>query len=150
MFIPGSRPSLHHPIRQAVDPHREPQPIPVIAAVLVRGGRYLVGRRPEDKRHGGLWEFPGGKMEEGEDWLAAARRELDEELALEAVSVGALLLTVSDPGSRYVIHFVEVEARGEVIPSEHSEVAWLTPAELAALDLAPADARFVRGLSSAV
>jgi 8-oxo-dGTP diphosphatase len=41
--------------------------IPVIAAIIRRGERYLVGRRPDGKRHGGLWEFPGGKLMDGED-----------------------------------------------------------------------------------
>ncbi|HSG49130.1 MAG TPA: NUDIX domain-containing protein, partial [Longimicrobiales bacterium] len=60
--------------------------IPVIAAVIHRDGRYLVGRRPDDKRHGGLWEFPGGKLDPGESWLEAARRELSEELEMDAMT----------------------------------------------------------------
>jgi len=121
-------------------------PIPVIATVIRRGGRYLVGRRPDGKRHGGLWEFPGGKMDPGEGWLDAARRELGEELGMDAVSLGEPLLTVADEGSPYVILFLEVEALGEPVPTEHSAVGWYAPAELAALPLAPADARFVATL----
>jgi 8-oxo-dGTP pyrophosphatase MutT (NUDIX family) len=118
-----------------------------VAAVVRRADRYLVGRRPEHKRHGGLWEFPGGKVREGESRLAAARRELSEELGLEAVALGPLLLAVDDPGSPYWIEFVEVEAVGEPAPHEHSSVAWLTLHELASLALAPADARFVAWLA---
>lgn len=121
-------------------------PIPVVAAVIRRGDRYLVGRRPDDKRHGGLWEFPGGKVDEGEDILTAANRELDEELGLRAVTAGALLLSASDGGSPFVIHFVEIEAEGEPEAREHSEVGWFTPEEMARLPLAPADARFVATL----
>ena len=44
----------------------------VVAAVIERGGRWLVGRRPIGKRHGGLWEFPGGKVNDGETTLDAA------------------------------------------------------------------------------
>jgi 8-oxo-dGTP diphosphatase len=120
------------------------EPVPVIAAVIHRDGRYLLGRRPEEKRHGGLWEFPGGKLHEGEALASAANRELGEELAMRAVSVGALLFSASDGDSPFVVHFVEVEAEGEPAALEHSEVGWFTPAELAALPLAPADARFVR------
>jgi mutator protein MutT len=120
--------------------------IPVVAAVIRRGGRYLVGRRPDEKRHGGLWEFPGGKLDEGEDLFAAADRELEEELGLRAVRLGTLLLSASDGASPFVIHFVEVEAEGEPEAREHSEVGWFTPEELAALPLAPADARFVATL----
>jgi 8-oxo-dGTP diphosphatase len=118
--------------------------VPVIAAVIHRDGRYLLGRRPEEKRHGGLWEFPGGKLHEGEALASAANRELGEELAMRAVSVGALLFSASDGDSPFVVHFVEVEAEGEPAALEHSEVGWFTPAELAGLPLAPADARFVR------
>jgi 8-oxo-dGTP pyrophosphatase MutT (NUDIX family) len=55
----------------------------VLAAVIRRQDRYLVCRRPAHKRHGGLWEFPGGKLEPGETLLEAARRELREELGAE-------------------------------------------------------------------
>ena len=50
-----------------------------MAAVIERDGKLLVCRRPGHKRHGGLWEFPGGKLEPGETIVDAARRELDEE-----------------------------------------------------------------------
>lgn len=121
-------------------------PIPVIAAVIRRDGRYLVGRRPDEKRHGGLWEFPGGKVDPGESWLEAAHRELSEELDMDAVAVGALLLSVQDPGSPFVIHFLEVEAQGDPTPLEHSAVGWYTPDEMTELPLAPADARLVSRL----
>jgi len=120
--------------------------IPVVAAVIARDGRYLVGRRPPEKRHGGLWEFPGGKLDPGEDWLAAVRRELREELRMEARALGALLLEVHDPESPFIVRFVEVDAVGEPAPVEHSSVGWFTPEELATLRLAPADARFVSRL----
>jgi 8-oxo-dGTP pyrophosphatase MutT (NUDIX family) len=48
----------------------------VLAAVIQRDSRLLLAQRPSHKRHGGLWEFPGGKLAIGEDHLAAARREL--------------------------------------------------------------------------
>ncbi len=122
--------------------------IPVIAAIVRRGERYLVGRRPAGKRHGGLWEFPGGKLLDGEDWLAAARRELAEELCIEVVSVGEVLLTAADPDSPFDIHFVEVEVASRLVPEakEHSEVGWFTAGELDALPMAPADAEMVSRL----
>jgi 8-oxo-dGTP pyrophosphatase MutT (NUDIX family) len=112
-----------------------------------RDGRYLLGRRPAHKRHGGLWEFPGGKILEGESRLDAARRELAEELGLEAVALGALLRSVPDPGAPYVIEFVEVDARGEPSSHEHTSVGWYTAAELGGLALAPADAAFAAHLA---
>lgn len=118
----------------------------VVAAVIARNGRYLIGRRPEHKRHGGLWEFPGGKVHEGEDHEEAVRRELDEELGLRTLRVGTLLCSESDPESPFVIHFMEAAVAGTPRPTEHSEVGWFTPEEMAALPMAPGDARFVSRL----
>ena len=117
--------------------------IRVVAAVLRRDGRLLACRRPEHKRHGGLWEFPGGKVEPGEDDFAATRRELREELGLEVESIGAPECEFGDPGSPYLIVFVPVAATGEPVCHEHTAVFWGTPAELACLPLAPSDRRYV-------
>jgi 8-oxo-dGTP pyrophosphatase MutT (NUDIX family) len=127
-------------------PDPAPAEIAVVAAVIRRGGRYLLGRRPAHKRHGGLWEFPGGKVDEGEDLAAAARRELDEELGLELVAVGASVAQLRDPGSPFVIHFVHASVQGVPRPREHDEVGWFEPAELAGMPLAPGDARFAARL----
>lgn len=61
--------------------------IPVVAAVISRDDRYLVARRPDHKRHGRRWEFPGGKLKPDESKDEGIRRELSEELRLEVVSV---------------------------------------------------------------
>jgi 8-oxo-dGTP diphosphatase len=121
--------------------------VPVVAAVIEQDGRFLLGRRPSHKRHGDLWEFPGGKMEEGETYLAAAGRELKEELELVAESAGEVLYSAGDDGSLFVIHFVRIEARGEPVALEHTAVGWFTVEELLHMPLAPSDAQFVRVLS---
>ncbi|MDX2194201.1 MAG: (deoxy)nucleoside triphosphate pyrophosphohydrolase [Gemmatimonadales bacterium] len=126
-----------------------PPTIPVLAAVLRRDGRYLVGLRPAHKRHGGLWEFPGGKCEPGESLGAAARRELAEELGLRVTAVGAELLRVHDAGSPFEIVFTVVDAEGEPVAHEHAALRWATVAELGALPLAPSDARFAAWLRDA-
>jgi 8-oxo-dGTP pyrophosphatase MutT (NUDIX family) len=121
----------------------DPSTVLVVAAVVRRGDRLLVARRPSHKRHGGLWEFPGGKLDGGEDLAAGAARELAEELGLGVERVGSVLLDATDPGSAFLVRFVEVEVVGDPEAREHDEVGWFTPAELAVLPLAPADARFV-------
>ena len=123
--------------------------MPVVAAVIRRGDRYLLGRRPLEKRHGGLWEFPGGKVADDESRLAAATRELKEELDLDVESLGGLLLSVEDAGSRFVIEFFETAVSGTPKAHEHTEVGWFTADELVRMDLAPADAWFARTLSLA-
>jgi 8-oxo-dGTP diphosphatase len=118
-------------------------PIRVIAAVIARGDELFVCQRPLHKRHGGLWEFPGGKCEPGESDTDAARRELREELGVEVVSVGAEELSVRDAGSPYLIVFVPVRIEGDPTCREHIALEWRRPSELRALPLAPSDRRYV-------
>jgi mutator protein MutT len=120
--------------------------IPVLAAVISRDGSILIAKRPRNKRHGGLWEFPGGKLAPGEDHLAAARRELDEELKLRVESIGPLLFERQDPGSEFLIQFIEVTATGEPQALEHDAVAWVPQSKLLNYELAPTDRAFAMHL----
>lgn len=115
----------------------------VIAAVISVEGRYLVCQRPTHKRHGGLWEFPGGKIEPGETDLEAARRELREELGVEVTGMGRELFVQRDAGSPFNIAFVEVAIAGTPVCNEHTSLAWCTPNELRQVPLAPSDRAFV-------
>lgn len=115
----------------------------VVAAVITRGDRMLVSRRPEHKRHGGMWEFPGGKVGEGESDVDAISRELHEELDVRAVRVGEPDVAIADPGSPFVIVFVPVEIEGEPRCIEHTEHRWGTLEELLEMELAPSDRAFV-------
>lgn len=118
----------------------------VIAAVIARDNRLLVCQRPPHKRHGGLWEFPGGKLEPGESDADAARRELREELGVEVLAVGGELFSRMDPGSHFLVAFLPVSIAGEPARHEHTALAWGTPEELAAFPLAPTDRGFVEHL----
>lgn len=115
----------------------------VVAAVVRRGNEVLVCKRPVHKRHGGLWEFPGGKCEPGETDAEALARELQEELRLRLTSTGRELLVVHDPGSTFQIAFIEVTVDGEPQCVEHEAYLWCAPQELAAISLAPSDLQFV-------
>jgi 8-oxo-dGTP diphosphatase len=115
----------------------------VVAAVISRGDSLLVGQRPHKKRHGGLWEFPGGKCDPGEDDAAALKRELQEELGVQVVEVGKEEFAAHDPGSSYLIAFVPVRITGEPLCREHINLRWEHPRELLNLPLAPSDRRFV-------
>ena len=115
----------------------------VIAAVVSRRGRLLIGQRPYDKRYGGLWEFPGGKCEPGESDYEAVRRELWEELGVEVTSIKDPEFIVLDPGSSYTIAFTPVCIQGQPRCIEHISLRWCGLTELAGFRLAPSDSRFV-------
>jgi A/G-specific adenine glycosylase len=109
---------------------RGPLPHRVVAtAVVWRGGRVLITRRPAEGLLGGLWEFPGGKVEEGETPREAARRELAEELGIE-VEVGDPLGTVEHAYSHFRITLHAYHARlvaGEPRPAAADALAWVQP-----------------------
>jgi 8-oxo-dGTP diphosphatase len=121
-------------------------PVRVVAAVVRRDERVLVCRRPEHKRHGGLWEFPGGKCEPGESDLEALRRELREELGVEVSWAGAAEWEARDPGSPFLVAFVPVRVVGDPVCHEHTALRWGTPGEVARLPLAPTDRAYVAWL----
>jgi mutator protein MutT len=118
----------------------------VIAAVIPRDDTLLVSQRPPHKRHGALFEFPGGKVEAGESDSDAATRELAEELGVTVTAVGPELFAVTDPGSPFQIAFVPVTITGEPQCLEHTAHVWGTPRELQQLPLAPSDRLFVEFL----
>ena len=120
-------------------PLSEP-PLDVVAAVIERRGRLLLAQRPWQKFHGGLWEFPGGKVEEGESLAAALGRELEEELALVAV-VGRKLGEQRD--GKLCLHFLAVTTTSAPIALEHVAIGWFRPDEARRLDLAPLDRIFL-------
>lgn len=131
----------YHPAADAPAP-QVAAPVRVLAAVIRRGERYLVCRRPAHRRHGGLWEFPGGKLEPGETSFDAARRELREELGIQVLAAGDTLFVIRDPGSPFVIEFVPVMIAGDPCALEHDEIRWAAAEELGSLPLAPSDRAF--------
>lgn len=121
--------------------------IRVIAAVVSDGDRFLVCQRPAHKRHGGLWEFPGGKCEYGESDRDAVARELREELGVDVLSVGPEEVSFQDLDSPFLIVFCPVSISGTPTCLEHTALAWKTASELLALPLAPTDRRFAEFVS---
>ena len=118
--------------------------VKVTAGVIRREDRILLARRAGLDPLAGKWEFPGGKIEEGEGAEACLRRELREELGI-AAKVGRFLgFTRHDyPEQRVELLFYDVECIGsEVTPRIHDRVAWVRLSELASYDLAPADVEF--------
>ncbi|WP_285962422.1 Nudix family hydrolase [Pseudomonas tohonis] len=106
-----------------------------VAAAVIRGadGRVLIARRPDDKHQGGLWEFPGGKVEEGEAVQAALSRELEEELGIRVSASRPLIQVHHDyPDKQVLLDVWEVTAfDGEPHGAEGQPLAWAGNHELA-------------------
>lgn len=119
------------------------KPVHVAVAVIRRNGSILVSRRSADVHQGGLWEFPGGKVEAGENVLQALRRELAEELGIEVdVSLCQHLIDIHhDYGDKRVWLDVWVvdHFSGEPFGREGQPLSWLKPQELAGLQFPAAN-----------
>jgi 8-oxo-dGTP diphosphatase len=122
--------------------------IRVVAAVIRNDNRLLLGQRPQHKRHGGLWEFPGGKIEPDETAYQAIARELKEEMGLMVTGIGECLYSVHDPGSTFRIEFTETFASGEARAIEHQAIGWFTLTQLEKMNLAPSDRLFLDHLAN--
>lgn len=122
----------------------------VAAAILWQGKRFLAGRRPEGKHFAGLWEFPGGKIEEGEDARAALRRELREELDIEVGELSFVTLLSHEYHSGCVeLHVFESSAwNGEIKALAASALAWVLPEEALDLPFLAADIPLVKELAA--
>ena len=121
----------------------------VVAALIRREGEVLVSRRRPDQSMPLLWEFPGGKVETGEDPRQALEREVREELGC-AVSVGRIHEVVfhayPDFDLCMLVYPCEI-VEGLPRPVEVAEVAWVEVARLPSLDLLPADYPLARALA---
>ena len=117
----------------------------VVAALIWRGDKFLICQRPAHKARGLLWEFVGGKVEEGESKRHALQRECREELNI-GISVGETFAEVtheySDITVRLTLFNAEIE-EGEPQRLEHSAIEWITPSEIPKYEFCPADKVFL-------
>ena len=129
----------------------EPSPILVTAGIIIKDERILVCQRHRSDAYGLQWEFPGGKVRDGEELREALRRELAEELGIEA-EIGREVFRLRH---RYPDRFVEVvffsveSFRGEPRNLVFEAIKWAARARLAAYNFLEADrelvARIARG-----
>lgn len=126
-------------------------PVVEVAAGALRdaAGRVLLTRRHQGTHQGGLWEFPGGKLEPGEGAAAALVRELREELGIEAQSFRPLIRVAHDYGDRRVVldTWLVERWRGDPEGLEGQPLAWVPPDELAGYAMPAADRPIVTALS---
>lgn len=116
-------------------------PITVVGAIFSRGEQILACRRAPHKAAAGKWEFPGGKVEGGEQPQVALARELEEELGIRA-EVGELLVRETTPASGTAIDLAcywVTAAEAPVASADHDALIWVDRAEIASLDWAEPD-----------
>jgi len=122
---------------------KTPAPDPtliVVAAVVVRDGRVLLTRRAAGSHLEGMWEFPGGKVEPGEEPPAALAREIEEELGVEAVVGAPFAFNYhAYPGKRVLLLTYMAEFTGTPSPLGCSELGWFNLGGITALETPPAD-----------
>lgn len=122
--------------------------VDVAAGLVFRNGRLLITQRPAGSHLAGMWEFPGGKLQPGESWEVALRRELQEELGFVA-SVGPLYQEIThaypERTVRLRFHLCRV-ASGEPSPIECADLAWVDRNRLAEYPFPPADAQLLARL----
>ena len=121
----------------------------VVAAVIEREDCFLVTRRQDGVHLAGFWEFPGGKIADGESHTAALRREIQEELDVDVVVRDLLLQTSHEYPERIVeLFFYRCDLLGTPRPLIGQEMAWVARRELASLNFPPADDELIRRLTA--
>jgi 8-oxo-dGTP diphosphatase len=123
----------------------------VVAAAMIDGdGRILIAQRPAHKSLGGLWEFPGGKVEPGESCEAALARELEEELAVQieadALDPYAFASHAYEDFNLLMPLYVLRRWQGEPQALEAQALAWVKPEDLLNYAMPPADLPLVEKL----
>jgi 8-oxo-dGTP diphosphatase len=122
----------------------------VVAALIVRENKILICQRTEDQAMPLKWEFPGGKVEPDEDLKDALRRELDEELGIDAEignKIAAIQHTYAN-GASLALYFYRVDRfRNEIDNRIFRDVRWVDRKELPTYDFLEADVRLVKDIS---
>jgi A/G-specific adenine glycosylase len=130
-------------------PKRAVPHITVTAAVIRRTGQILLAQRPHDGLLGGMWEFPGGKVQEGEDLPTCLKREICEELGAE-IAVGEALGVYHHAYThfRVTLHAFECTlADGEPRPIQAADLRWVTVNELESYPMGKIDRQISRKLA---
>ena len=121
----------------------------VTCAVMIRNGRVLLARRSPGQKNAGLWEFPGGKLEQGESIEECLIRELKEELNVEATVGKHIMDTVySYPENEFklCVFFVTIPDDAKIQLNIHQNSAWVSTKEMNKYKFPPADEAIIKKL----
>jgi 8-oxo-dGTP diphosphatase len=125
----------------------------VVAAIIRRGGRILICRRTAAQAHALKWEFPGGKVEEGESPPQALGRELQEELDVRARpgdEAGRYEFCYPGKSTILLIFYAVSDFDGEPRNCVFEEIRWVAPDELTQFDFLEGDVEFVKRLAKSM
>ena len=117
----------------------------VVAAIIIKDDKYFIAQRNRNKHMGLSWEFPGGKVEEGESFEIALKREIEEELNIE-INIKNKLgeENYQDDKINVKLHyFICSHFNGEIILSEHEDSAWVTKNEFKNYNFAEGDSDII-------
>ena len=106
--------------------------IDVVAAVIKKNNLFLIANRSFKPSSKGIWEFPGGKVEENETFTSALKREIKEELSLN-IKVGDKIATIDlnkTDKNIFVHYYYAIIVSGQISPNVHSEFKWVPHAQL--------------------
>ena len=123
--------------------------IHVVGAVIIENGKILCAQRGPDKSLPLLWEFPGGKIEEGESQEEALQREILEEMHC-VIQVGDQVEHTVYEYDFGIVHLTTFQCElveGRPVLTEHETIEWLAPHDLQSLEWAPADIPAIEKLS---
>lgn len=115
----------------------------VVCGFIEKNNKVLLARRPLHKNSGGLWEFPGGKVQEGESLEEALARELREELCIETCNFSRIG-SVSEPETPITLHALRCDFTGSLRPQEHMALTWVSLSFLEAYKLCPSDVKLIK------
>jgi 8-oxo-dGTP diphosphatase len=124
--------------------------VTVVAGVICHGGKILIGQRKRHDWHGGKWEFPGGKIEAGEEPIQALARELREELGIEALIGQELQRYQFRYDTRPPVHLIFFEVRdfrGVPVNYEFEQILWEDSSNLKNYDFLEGDKDIIRWLA---
>lgn len=114
----------------------------VVAALIKRNNKFLICQRPRNKARALLWEFVGGKVEQGESREDALKRECKEELDVD-ITVGKLFMKVVHEYPDITIGLslfeAEIDEGQEIKLLEHADAKWITAEEIDEYEFCPAD-----------
>ncbi|WP_066504692.1 (deoxy)nucleoside triphosphate pyrophosphohydrolase [Abyssisolibacter fermentans] len=121
--------------------------ITVVAAIISHDNRILIARRNRNKSFGGLWEFPGGKVEIGETYQDALKREIKEELSINIINFKYFGTSKNDT-IKLIAYTANMKKDSIIKINEHEEIKWVLKNELRDYKFTPADKVFVHSLIS--